>query len=184
MPVTSTWATDPGEHRHAVASGFNRELVDVRFVPTNVNLTYAPNAIVVEQMRIYPDSYKSLQELTRKANDLLRVEGAARDLIAAARAVNPHLLVQRYTAPEWKSQLHKIVHHNRIWDVLTHAERETFARCISKTVAFVEEKVRGAAKTRAFKGRAPYSWEAHNLLDAVGLLLFYYRRIDKAGMPK
>lgn len=77
--------------------------------------------------------------------------------------------VKWYKPSEWKGQLHKPVHHSKVWRKLDRGERALFP---ADTADVIEAAVQAGAMDRWRQdGKAyyPRSWVFHNILDAVAL---------------
>ncbi len=163
-------------------------LADVRFLDASSLWTapYLPDHWAVEWMVFTPnDASQDDQKggLARR-NDVMNVARAADRLIGKVlQAGGPE---PTHLEPAvWKGQLFKVLHHQRIWNALSPAEREIFARCVGYTVAEIEEKFRSVLHRKVQTGRVTgYEWAAHNLLDAVGIGLFFYKRIARQGVAR
>src|SRR5688572_24333398 len=91
--------------------------------------------------------------------------------------------VTAYTPSAWKGSLQKPVHHHRIWQVLTPAERAVFPE---GTEARIAEACRKGGLDNWRKPGAEYygkakGSEVHNSLDAVGLGLHHLGRYSEVG---
>ncbi len=166
------YAIDPGNvaargHSNYLAHFDNEELIDI--CPTtwqSMRLEAYPDVVVIEKPQ---QDGRSTRVPPRVLIDL------AWNGALLAGALRPRSLVC-YTPNDWKGQVSKPVHHLRLWRVLSTIERKCFP-------ADTEERIRkGAEATARAAGKLKnYSFEAHNLLDAVGLGLFYLKRIGKGG---
>ncbi len=98
------------------------------------------------------------------------------------------------TPSEWKGSTKKPIHHARMWNALSDAERGVLGGAGTQR-AIDAAKKRGAADGWRKKSSAAYYRAAemirvdglridHNILDAVALGLWHLGRIDKAGYPK
>jgi hypothetical protein len=174
------WYVDPAVHKHALAVGANKRLTHVGFIPTVGRLNFAPpDKLVIEKMRIYKK--KSEDDERKDPNDLLDIECAAGRLEGAVIQMGGPP-AKRLWASTWKGQISKPVHHQRLWLVLSPEERAAFAAGAGHTIAYIEEKLDRATELKARTGKVKeYSWAAHNLFDALGIMLFEEGRTGKAG---
>lgn len=170
---------DPGVHHHACATFDDFTLVRVDFVAPDAFMAFpSPEALfelVIEKPQLYPGSDE------KDPNDCVDVFGAARLAEGFLRSRGGP--IARYVFPnDWKGQMKKPPHHLRVWDVLTPAERAVFARDSGHDVDGVNDKIQRACQLLAAYGKVKeYSWQAHNLLDAVGLGLWHLKRTGRAG---
>ena len=177
---------DPGVHRHACAWFTGGKLFYVSFLPSNQIWTapYLPSRFALENMLFTPNDPALKGERgpnIARLNDVMDVARAADRLIGMIlQAGGPEPV--RYEPAKWKGQVNKPLHHSRIWAALTPEEQQTFASCVGYTSAEIEKKfdvvLDKYARTGEIKG---YSWEAHNLFDAVGIGLFDQKRIVAGG---
>jgi hypothetical protein len=173
---------DPAVHRQALAFyGARATLERVQFMTLEEAARVdwrALQSLVLELPRIDD------QTSGKDPNDIVDLNGAAHEFAGIVRGRGGPLArwVNRTT---WKGSEKKPIHHQRIWNALWPAEREIFAACTGLTVDFIAKKIDDAceryARTRKVTG---YSWEAHNLLDGVGLGLFELRRTGRAGVRR
>ncbi len=184
---------DPGVHQHACATFSAGVLLAVAlgtpdvFVDAPEDIVRGLTYLVIEKPQIYKGSDE------KDPNDCLDVFGAARFAEGCIRARGGP--AAQYVLPrEWKGQIDKPPHHMRIWSVLSRSEREAFARSadpyIKRTKAekarpleeFIAHKIGDACEALARTGKVTgYSWQAHNLLDAVGLGLWHLKRTGRGG---
>ena len=166
---------DPGKHFNAWALFDGGKLDNVCFVPPeadNYDSHTGLASVVIEKPILRgPDG--------KDPNDCLDVYGSARLTEGFIRARGGPAAL--YVIPEdWKGSFKKPPHHRQVWANLSLAEREIFARDAGLEVDFIGKKIDKAcetlARTRKVSG---YSWQAHNLLDAVGLGLWHLCRLNK-----
>lgn len=138
------------------------------------------HALVIEKPFIYPKRSKG------DPNDLIDVAGAAYFVEGAIRARGGP--PASYVFPrDWKGQLDKPIHHGRVWSMLAAPERRAFERDTGHTADEVEAKIDRAcdliAKGIRNRDGSPqeYAWKTHNLLDAIGLGLWYLGRVGVGG---
>jgi hypothetical protein len=91
--------------------------------------------------------------------------------------------VYAYTPRQWIGSLQKPIHHHRIWEALTPAERALFP---ADTEARIAAACAKGGKDNWRKPGATYygtgkGSEVHNLLDAAGLGLHHLGRYREAG---
>ena len=79
------------------------------------------------------------------------------------------------TAPEWKAQTPKPIHHNRALRALQPSELAILEAMKPNLVEYVEKACRVYAKTKTLDG---YRNPIHNSLDVVALGLKHLRRIN------
>ncbi len=153
-----------------VAAWDARELTDVAALTWQQIQGWSLNAVGVVVIEKPQQDGRS-----RKVPPGILIDLAWNGALVAA-ALRPSELVC-LTPNDWKGQTSKPVHHLRIWRVLSPLERKCFP-------ADTEERIRkGAEATARNAGKlTSYSFGAHNLLDAVGLGLFYLKRIGKGGI--
>jgi hypothetical protein len=169
---------DPGVEHLAGAWFQGPTLWQVGFYPREAMLAgsyFNLHGLVIEKPTVYPGSSE------KDPNDLIDLAGAAYFAEGAIRARGGP--PAHYVKPfDWKGQLKKPQHHARIWSVLANDEREAFGRDAGHSIDFVEKKIDRACELLAQTGKVKnYSWAAHNLLDAVGLGLWYLGRTGRAG---
>lgn len=166
---------DPGKLSHACAYFEGPRLLWVDSMPPedfdNTASWALCRELLIEKPQIYPGSDE------KDPNDCLDVFGAARYAEALIHVRGGPAAV--YVKPrEWKGGLKKPQHHRLVWGNLTSDERDVFARDAKLDVDFIGNKIEEAcerfARTRKVTG---YKWQAHNLLDAVGLGLWHLRRV-------
>ncbi len=91
--------------------------------------------------------------------------------------------VTAYTPSQWKGSVQKPVHHHRIWQVLTPAERAVFPE---GTEARIAEACRKGGLDNWRKSGGEYygkakGSEVHNYLDACALGLHHLGRYSEVG---
>jgi hypothetical protein len=161
--MTTLLTIDPGVHGCGWAFWREKTLIQVGYTPEQFfRGVVGPGRAIIERPIIYP------RITEKKPNDLLDL----REVVGWVRCA---LELQGWTVEtifpaDWKGQQKKPPNHLKVWSYLTIAERLTFARGVGSTSAAVEDKIEEAAeyyaKTRKVRG---YSWQAHNVLDAVGI---------------
>lgn len=171
---------DPGVHALACAKFHAGELVSVAMEPREAFIAHGVpctlDTLVIEKMRVYPNKKGG-----EDPNDLIEVTGASY-FAEAALVSRGGPRAQYVLAADWKGGLKKPIHHRRVWSVLTGREKSVFAIGAGLEVSFVTNKIEIACKSLARTGKVTrYSWEAHNLLDAVGLGLWHLKRVGLAG---
>jgi hypothetical protein len=138
------------------------------------------HALVIEKPRIYPKASG------KDPNDLIDLAGAAYFAEGAIHARGGPRAQYVYPG-DWKGQVSKPVHHSRIWSVLALAEQRVFERDAGMLAEDIEAKINRAidllARGIRNKDGSPkeYAWRTHNLLDAVGLGLWYLGRVGLGG---
>ena len=166
---------DPSSDKQAVAHWWTGGLYILEFT-RGETFNYTPNVFVCEAMRVYPGPKKE------DPNDLIAVSEGAGGMITRCRMNNPMVQIVRYTAPDWKGQIKKPIHHQRLWDVLNNDERRVVSGAINYTIPQIEAYLKNACHKLAVTGEVKeYSWAAHNLFDAIGLGLFFLKRTTKGG---
>ena len=177
--MITTIYVDPGVQQHGVAQFCDeRRLRAVYFAGAKLvdDFSYKWTALraVIETPRIYP------HDPPRRPNDILELATAAGRLEGWLQR---HSIVTRLVFPlDWKGQVKKPIHHQRIWRVLDERERDLVAEAALMSTKAIEAKIYRACDTLAKTGAVRrYSWKAHNLLDAVGIGLWDLRRTGKGG---
>ncbi len=110
--------------------------------------------------------------------DRVRI-GPQQDILDLAAAVGyieacvPENVTTRRVSPsEWKGTQTKPHSHRRIWQELSMQERRDCASCIGKSESFIYMKIQSACERYALTRKVTkYRWNAHNLLDAIGITL-------------
>lgn len=126
--------------------------------------------VMIESPVIYP---KGNSEGTRDPEVIMRL----RETVGYIRGI---LAVKGITAAttdprSWKGQFKKPPHHQRVWSLLLPSERELIAKVLGYTPTHIEAKIERACEQLARTGNVRgYSWNAHNVLDAVGLNLWMH----------
>ncbi len=157
------YGIDPGVNRSALATGDERfKLVRLNWIPSNEKRTWPTvYRIALEKPIIYPGiPDKDLNDLM----DLRETYGWLRRELECVQMITP-------TAPEWKGQVKKPIHHGRLWEIMTNEERALFP---PGTLQAIEKGEAGGS----------YKGETHNLLDAAGLLFYAGGRIVRGGGPR
>jgi hypothetical protein len=126
------------------------------------NYPHPPFQLGIEKPRIYP----GVPDID--ANDLVNVWGAACWLRCEIRRLNPRIQERLVYPHEWKRQVRKAVHHHRIWQHLTTAERALFP-------LDTFDRIKRGCET------GKYSSAVHNHLDSAGIGLFLECRTGRAG---
>lgn len=80
-----------------------------------------------------------------------------------------------HSVPKWKGSIAKPVHHYRVWEHLTKAEREFFP---ANALEVINKACAKYAQTGKVTG---YSQKWHNHLDALALGMFHLGRIKRGG---
>lgn len=180
-----TVAIDPGANKSAAAIFDGPELVALEWLYPGIDWPKVNDAerIVIEKPRLYPGH-------PRPGNILDLGWGGA----LVAGSFRPQRIISNpasrcnakitggakralfvYEPSQWKGNVKKPPHHMRAWRKLSQHERRLFAPT-------VEAKITDAVKRLARTGKVTgYSFEAHNLLDAVALGLFHLKRTPKGG---
>ncbi len=107
-------------------------------------------------------------------------------LLAGAFVALGATLVE-YLPAEWKGQIQKPVHHERIWAALSSAERAIVADTFQDPeIQILAARRKGALSRWARSSNAHYPANSRlpDVLDAVGLGLFHLGRITKDGNRK
>lgn len=172
---------DPGVHHLACAHFHDLRLLSVSFIPREAFLAGAAGGVtlfevVIEKPQIYEGSNDE-----KDPNDCVDVAMAAAFAEAAIRARGGP--PAQYVLPrDWKGQLKKPHHHERIWSVLDAGEKDAFARDSGHMVEEISAKIDRACELLVHSKKVKeYKWKAHNLLDAVGLGLWHLGRTGRAG---
>jgi hypothetical protein len=175
----SLLAIDPGVAPLAWARFFGGALHSCGFMPREA---FAAadwtdlHSLVIEKPFIYPKASKG------DPNDLIDLAGAAyfaEGAIVARGGPRAHYVYPR----DWKGQLDKPIHHERVWSMLSPPEIAAFCRDTGLTSDEVAAKIERAcdllAKGIRNKDGSPkeYAWKTHNLLDAIGLGLWRLGRV-------
>jgi hypothetical protein len=179
-----TACIDPGEHRSAVAVFDGPELVSLEWIDPGevwpgVDLI---DRIVIEKPRLYPRHPRPSNILNLAWGGAL-VAGSFRPNrvimnpesrcdVRVAKGQRPLIV---YEPSQWKGNVKKPAHHLRCWEQLGPHERALFD---SKVEARIRAAVKKLGRTGKVKG---YSFEAHNLLDAMAIGLFFLKRTQKGG---
>lgn len=192
--MTATLYLDPGVQKHASALFIAGLLFEVSLdspaaylEPLSAGSGIGLSELVIEKPQIYPGSDE------KDPNDCLDVFGAARLAEGGIRARGGP--AAQYVLPrEWKGQIDKPPHHARIWMALSAGERTAFARSADQYIKrnkvektwpleeFIAHKIDHACALLAQHGEVrQYSWQAHNLLDAVGIGLWHLGRTGRGG---
>lgn len=103
-------------------------------------------------------------------------------LLAGAFAGRDGCPIIELTPTEWKGSEPKPVQHNRMWKILSAAERKVLGGAATfKVIRAALEK--GAMKRWKITGADcyPKSFTMHNLLDAAALGCHYLERLPKVG---
>lgn len=166
LPAASTaglLSCDPGSKRCALAywqrSATSGRLVHVGFTDTVKGFVFPGAELAIEIPYIYPKGPQGKKE-GADPNDSIAVAYAA-GLIAGLRQPR---VIETYLPREWKKQIPKQIHHERIWNCLEGWEREVLP---IETWERIQIGINGG----------PYSWGGHNLLDAVGIGLVFLGRL-------
>lgn len=167
------WFTDPGAHRLAVSIAWMKELRSVGFIQAWGGPIHSPQGMITFHAVEKPQIYQTTA--TAQANDCLDVWGSACWLRTEVRRVaHPIHFEERTLTPEqWKAQVDKPQHHDRIWQALTPEERRLFP---ADTYDRIQ---RGIERGSYGKGKAD---EVHNLLDSTGIMLFCEGRTGRGGV--
>lgn len=169
---------DPGVKACALACFVNCTLIAVTNTLTwRWGALHSHTEIVCEAMRVYPHEIKNSKpaELIAKANDLIHVEAAGMRLVGQIEAscLSTHA-VYRPTAPEWKGQVPKPIHHGQILRALSPAELGILLVIKPDLVSYVAKACARYSRSKALTG---YSNPIHNTLDSVGIGLKHLKRI-------
>jgi hypothetical protein len=159
-----TIAIDPGEHRSACAVFDAKELVSLEWIkPGEVwpGVDMIDQA-VVEKPRLYPGH--------PRPGNILNLGWGGALVVGALRC-----LVHEFEPSQWKGSVKKPQHHMRVWMKLDPLERALFP---AGTEVRIAKGLKRLMKTRKVTG---YSFEAHNLLDACALGMFFLGRTPKGG---
>lgn len=181
-----TAAIDPGEHRSACAIFDGPELVSLEWLEPGAvwpGLDLV-DRVVIEKPRLYPGHPRPGNILNLGWGGAL-VAGAfrpqrvimnprARCAVKVASGVRALIV---YEPSQWKGNVKKPPHHWRCWKVLNPHERKLFAPTVEAKIKTAVKKL-AKSKSRKVTG---YSFEAHNLLDAMALGLFFLKRTEKGG---
>lgn len=168
-----TYAIDPGIANYYLAAFGDDRLAVVGRFPYPEPGSSAPLAadklvdvLVVEDQVILPNGkHRNLLALKERAESLRWIYAAARQQVK----VKPN---------DWKGSTPKPISHRRIWRELSPGERVCFARAYGVRVDAIGAKIHDACARLARTGKVTkYSWDANNWLDAVGIGLWYLRRL-------
>lgn len=131
--------------------------------PFKLSDTWRTPELVIEKPRIYPGVPNI------DANDLIDLS----EVVGWWRGKIAHDQYAGYTPQEWKGQVSKPVHHDRIWQVLTPSERARFPAGtgdkIAKWLTWPPKKQKNI--------RDPVL----ELLDACALGMFHLKRVARGG---
>jgi hypothetical protein len=170
--LTRRWcAVDPGHNMSAMAySSDGRTLTDCRYVETpKVALGGVSTwSLVVEMPEIHDGQ-------TRDPDSILKVRDAARTWELYVQWER----VRRVRPNEWKGgSQKKPQNHKRVLKALSPDEFRIVEAALEMSGAAIWSKVEDACLRVAATGKVSrYSWSAHNVLDAVGILLFALGRL-------
>jgi len=153
---------DPGKELSAVAYWLRGQLVHVGFTK---GFVFPGPELAIEVPQIYPKGVGETKADRIDPNDLIDVAYSA-GVIAGMRQASRGKTygTKIYRPREWKKQVPKHINHHRIMQRLT---LEEIACLPPETVERIAVAINGG----------PYSWQGHNLLDAVGIGLVYLKRI-------
>lgn len=178
-------SVDPDTKQHAVArwsvavSGASL-LVSVGFVPAFGPLhdsftatPYRGPAVIEMPSRVH----RAKKSVSTDA-DIIMLARAAQDLGTRVTVAGGDVT---YVDPStWKVGA-KPPHHSALWLALRPAEQDIIAVAVGWTTDRVAEYIDAACTADALGKRPSYSAKVVELIDAVGLGLWYLRRVDKAG---
>lgn len=85
-------------------------------------------------------------------------------------------LVHEFDPMVWKGGLKKPIHHGRVWEWMTPAERSLFPANTATVISKARTRLAETGKV------TNYSHEWHNHLDAVGIGMFFLLRIKRGGV--
>lgn len=167
------WYIDPGKHKSAAACFVATKLEHVWWVASFGPEPAWPHAVVIERPEVYPGPQPT------RSNDVVELAMKAAELGGQLQALGAP--TPRYVRPrEWKGQVPKPIHHRRVWSVLDARERAVLCQIARYTAGEVELRIETACRRYAETGKVRgYSWQAHNLLDAVGLGLWDLGRMGR-----
>jgi len=156
------WGVDPGCKKSAVAIGNPAgQLCGISWIPAwskGQLIGEILHTLTIEKPRIYPGMPNV------DANDLLDLA----EVVGWLRYALPAVKQTAVYPQDWKGQISKPIHHDRIWTNMLPEERALFP-------VGTYEKIQ-----QGLDGK-PYKSEVHNLLDAVGLLFFGVGRLGRGG---
>lgn len=180
-----TVCIDPGEHKSAAAIFDGPELVGLEWLHPGVEWPRIDQVerAVIEKPRLYPGHPRPANILNLAWGGALVVgpfrpqriiyNPASRCNVKIPKAVARALIV--YEPSQWKGNVKKPSHHMRCWRKLSGHERMLFE-------PITEEKIKEAVCKLAKTGKVTgYSFETHNLLDAMALGLYHLKRTPKGG---
>lgn len=150
---------DPGAKNCALAYWRHGGLVHVGFSQTVGGFIFPGPELAIEVPFIYPKGPQGQKE-GADPNDLIQVAYAAGVIAGLRQAIK----IETYLPRKWKGQVPKPIHHGRVWDTLNTYEHR---RLPLETYDRIQTGINGG----------PYSWAGHNLLDAVGIGLYYLGRL-------
>jgi hypothetical protein len=94
---------------------------DFPFTSRTMEPRWIVDKIVVEQMRVYPDTSLG----TKGLNGLMRVASTGGAALAYLKFLYPNARYAMPTAPEWKGQIDKPAHHRQILAQVDDESRQT-----------------------------------------------------------
>lgn len=158
---------DPGKHVSAVAIW----LTDESGLPSSLHsvaLYQQPESLGIAVDLEFPDRLSPGTRL----EDLLDLTAAAGGWEAANR------VCRRVKPSAWNGAQKKPITHRKVWRALNGLERGQVARSIGMSELAIENKIVEACDRLGRTGKVTrYSWQAHNLLDAVGIGLWVAGRL-------
>lgn len=168
---------DPGVHACALAYLENAHVQ--AYALTNHVDRAALATLDVTHVVVERPEYQGLRTQSARVQDLIALSWAG-GLMAGtiAGTTGAHLIELPPSA--WKGSEPKPVHHSRVWALLTADERLVLGGAATHDA--IDLAVDKGARERWKKGGAAYyprAWKMHNVLDAVGMGLFYVGRMAK-----
>jgi len=175
---------DPGVagEGNACARFKDSRLEAIWFERMNRNLRGAPpHRFAYDEVIIERPEYQGARTDNARGKDIIDLpwEGALLAGAYAGRGVCP---IVEYPPSKWKGSEPKPINHDRLWEVLTSAERKVLGG--TTTYKAIQKAIdKGALKRWKISGAAcyPASFKMHNLLDAVALYCVHVGRLEKQG---
>jgi hypothetical protein len=168
---------DPGVHACALAYLENAH-VQAYDLTNRVDRAVLATMPVTHVVAERPE-YQGLRTQSARPADLIALSWSG-GLMAGTIAGTTGAHLVELPPSAWKGSEPKPVQHARMWAALTANERDVLGGM--NTALKIDAAVEKGARERWKRGGAAYyprAWKMHNVLDAVGLGLFYVGRMAK-----